>query len=95
MLAQRGIGVSYETIRRWTIKFEPQSITTDGLRSYTAALDQRGNFSPPTPRSTTTSHSSRTSSAVKRFASGEARRFGCGSGQPDSTSEIVAFARRR
>jgi putative transposase len=70
LMAARGMDVSYETIRCWTIKFglliarrlkkrrntaaaltllrrllhnqpvEPQTITTDGLASYGAALDQ-------------------------------------------------------
>ena len=31
LLAQRGIEVSYETIRRWTIKFGPQVAARDRL----------------------------------------------------------------
>jgi transposase-like protein len=48
LLAQRGIEVSYETVRCWTRKLlkktglHPETITTDGLASYRAAMRELG-----------------------------------------------------
>ncbi len=51
LLAQRGVDVSYETVRRWALKFlkramkrygRPATIVTDRLRAYGAAMKVLG-----------------------------------------------------
>ena len=50
MLAERGINVSYETVRHWTLKFRPAMVMSEelGLRSPELAptLPERQNATP-------------------------------------------------
>src|SRR5436189_16720 len=42
LLAERGLDVSYETVRSWVLKFAPKTVTTDKPRSYGAAFRHLG-----------------------------------------------------